>query len=73
MQKMREEYDFSDSVKKPYTKRLRKPVTIRLGLDVIQYFKEMSQETDIPYQTLINLYLKDCVQSQRKVSVDWTI
>jgi hypothetical protein len=53
---MREEYDFSDSIRNPYAKRLRRPVTIRLGLGVIEYFKEMSQETDIPYQTLINLY-----------------
>jgi len=68
---MREEYDFSDSVKNPYIKHLRKPVTIRLELDVIEYFKELSQETGIPYQTLINLYLKDCVQSQRKVSLNW--
>lgn len=68
---MREEYDFSDSIKNPYTKRLRKPVTIRLELDVIEYFKDLSQETGIPYQTLINLYLKDCVESQRKVSLNW--
>ncbi len=50
---------------------MRKPVTIRLELDVIEYFKDLSQETGIPYQTLINLYLKDCVESQRKVSLNW--
>ncbi len=68
---MREEYDFSDSIKNPYTKYLRKSVTIRLGVDVIEYFKALSQETDIPYQTLINLYLKDCVQTERKLNVEW--
>ena len=68
---MREEYDFSDSIKNPYTKYLRKSVTIRLGVDVIEYFKELSKETDIPYQTLINLYLKDCVQSGRKLNIEW--
>jgi predicted DNA binding CopG/RHH family protein len=69
---MREEYDFSESIKNPYTKNLRKPVTIRLGSDVIEYFKEMSEETGLPYQTLINLYLKDCVYSRRKLSLHWS-
>lgn len=68
---MREEYDFSNSIKNPYAKHLRKPVTIRLGTDVIEYFKEMSEEIGVPYQTLINLYLKDCVASQRKVAIQW--
>ena len=68
---MRDEYDFSNSIKNPYAKHLRKPVTIRLGTDVIEYFKEMSEEMGIPYQTLINLYLKDCVASQRKVTIQW--
>lgn len=68
---MREEYDFSQSVKNPYAKQLRKPVTIDLGVEVIEYFEEIAEDTDIPYQTLINLYLKDCVQSQRKLSFTW--
>jgi len=65
---MREEYDFSQSVKNPYVEHLKKPVTIHLELDVIEYFEEMSKDTDIPYQTLIHLYLKDCVQSHRKLT-----
>ena len=69
---MREEYDFSQSVKNPYAEHLRKPITIHLGLEVIEYFEEMSKETDIPYQTLINLYLKDCVQMHRKLSFTWS-
>lgn len=68
---MREEYDFSDSIPNPYAKHMRKPVTIRLGVEVVNYFKEMSDETGIPYQTLINLYLKDCVQAKRKLSLEW--
>ncbi len=60
---MREEYDFSQSVPNPYAKKLKKQVTIRLEGDVVDYFKELSEETEIPYQTLINLYLKDCVKS----------
>ncbi len=68
---MRKEYDFSKSVKNPYAKHLRKPVTIRLGTDVIEYFKAMSGETGIPYQNLINLYLRDCAGAHRKLSLKW--
>ncbi len=68
---MREEYDFSKSTKNPYAKRLRKPVTIRLGVDIIDYFKDISEETGIPYQTLINLYLRDCARSNRKLDLRW--
>lgn len=58
---MRKEYDFSKMKgrKNPYVKRLKKQVTIRMGVDIIEYFKKMSQETGIPYQNLINLYLKN--------------
>jgi len=68
---MREEYDFSQSVPNPYAKKLKKQVTIRLEEDVVDYFKELSKETEIPYQALINLYLKDCLRSQRKLSLEW--
>ena len=68
---MKKEYDFSKSVKNPYAKHLRKPVTIRLGTDVIEYFKAMSGETGIPYQNLINLYLRDCVGAHRKLALKW--
>lgn len=70
---MRKEYDFSKMKgrKNPYAKRLKKQVTIRLGVDIIDYFKRMSEETGIPYQNLINLYLRDCVQSGRKISIKW--
>jgi uncharacterized protein (DUF4415 family) len=68
---MRDEYDFSESVRNPYVKNLKKQITIRLEEDVIEYFKSLAEETDIPYQTLINLYLQDCAKSKRKPSLDW--
>ena len=64
---MRKDYDFSKSVKNPYAKHLKKQVTLRLGVDVIDYFKALSDETGIPYQNLINLYLRDCVHSKKKL------
>ena len=64
---MRKEYDFSKSVKNPYAKHFKKQVTLRLGPDVIAYFKDLADETDIPYQSLINLYLRDCVQTKKKL------
>ena len=70
---MRNEYDF-ESMKgrrNPYARRPKKQVTIRLGEDVVVYFKRMAEETGIPYQTLINLYLRDCVAKRRKVSLTW--
>jgi uncharacterized protein (DUF4415 family) len=71
---MREEYDFTQMKgrKNPYAKRPKKQVTIRLGEDVIDYFKGLAEETGIPYQNLINLYLRDCVRQGRKLSLDWT-
>jgi predicted DNA binding CopG/RHH family protein len=68
---MKKEYDFSQSVKNPYVKKLKKQVTIRLEEEIIDYFKELAEEIGIPYQSLINLYLQDCVRSRRKLSLDW--
>ena len=68
---MKEEYNFSQSTKNPYIKKLKKQVTIRLEEDVISYFKTLSEDTGIPYQTLINLYLQDCAKMQRKPSLEW--
>ena len=70
---MRKEYDFSKMKgrKNLYAKRLKKQVTIRMGIDIIEYFKLMAEDTGIPYQNLINLYLRDCVQSGRKISIKW--
>lgn len=68
---MRKEYDFSKSEKNPYAKKLKKQITIRLDEDAISYFKVLSQKTGITYQNLINLYLKDCAVSHRKLSFKW--
>ena len=70
---MKKEYDFSKMKgrKNPYAKRLKKQVTIRLGVDIIEYFKAMSDETSIPYQKLINLYLRDCAESHRSLQMKW--
>ena len=69
---MRDEYDFSDSMPNPYAKQLKKQVTIRLGVDVITYFKGLSAETGLPYQSLINLYLQDCARQERKLKMVWS-
>ena len=55
----------------PYVKRLKKQLTIRMGVDIIDYFKAMASQTGIPYQNLINLYLRECVLSQRKLRMKW--
>ena len=68
---MRKEYDFSKSVKNPYAKHLKKQVTLRLGSDVIEYFKGLAEETGVPYQNLINLYLRDCATSHKKLKLNW--
>ena len=70
---MKKEYDFSKikGRKNPYAKRLKKQITIRVGVDVLDYFKELAEETGIPYQNLINLYLRDCVVSKKRPSLKW--
>jgi len=71
---MRKEYDFTKMKgrKNPYAQKLKKQITIRIGVDVLAYFKELAQDTGIPYQNLINLYLRDCVVSGKKPSFKWT-
>jgi uncharacterized protein (DUF4415 family) len=70
---MRKEYDLSKMKHRPnpYAKRLKRQVTIRMGVDVIDYFKELAKNSGIPYQNLINLYLSDCVYSRRTVQLKW--
>jgi uncharacterized protein (DUF4415 family) len=71
---MREHYDFSKMKgrKNPYIKLLKQPVTMRLDRDTVSYFKEMSENSGIPYQSLINLYLRDCAINKRKLNLTWT-
>jgi len=70
---MRNEYDFPTMKgrKDPCAKRLEKQVTLRLGVDVIEYFKALAEETGIPRQNLINLYLRECAQTGKKPTLSW--
>ena len=71
--KVKKEYDFSKmkSRKNPYARKLKRQVTIRMAEDVIEYFKSLGEETGIPYQTLINLYLWDCMENERRPDLSW--
>ncbi|MCI5207598.1 MAG: antitoxin [Candidatus Electrothrix sp. ATG2] len=70
---MREHYDFSKmkGEKNPYTKQLKQPVTMRLDKATVTYFKSLAAELDMPYQSLINLYLRDCAVNHRKLQLKW--
>jgi uncharacterized protein (DUF4415 family) len=68
---MKKRYDFSKSVRNPYLSKPKKQLTIRLDADTIDYFRALAEKNGIPYQNLINLYLRDCVQSDRKLSMKW--
>ena len=68
---MRKEYDFFKAKKNPYAKQLKKQITIRLDEDSIGYFKSISEGVGIPYQSLINLYLRDCSATQRSLNLSW--
>ena len=63
---MRKNYDFSNAVRNPYAKRLKKQLTIRLDTQTIDYFQGLSRELSLPYQTLMNMYLRDCAATQRR-------
>ncbi len=71
---MRNEYDFENMTgrKNPHAKQLKKQITIRLDTGVIDYFKELAGKEGVPYQNLINLYLKDCMKSGRKLEMKWS-
>lgn len=68
---MEKEYDFSKGRKNPYSKLLKKQITINISEEVLDYFKKLSEETSIPYQTLINFYLLDCVKNKKSIDVSW--
>lgn len=69
---MRDRYDFSNSKPNPYAKRMKKQVTIRLDENTIEYFKRLAEDKGIPYQSLINLYLRDCAATQRDLKLEWS-
>jgi predicted DNA binding CopG/RHH family protein len=68
---MRDHYDFSKARRNPYAKRLKKQITIRLETPTLEYFKELAKDTGIPYQTLMNLFLRDCAVTKKKPSLRW--
>jgi predicted DNA binding CopG/RHH family protein len=68
---MRKEYDFSKAKRNPYAKRLKQSVTMRLDKATLDYFKGLAAELDVPYQTLINLYLRDCAVTGRRPGMHW--
>ena len=70
---MKKEHNFSEMKgrKNPYAKGLKKQVTLRLGIDVIDYFKNLAAETGIPYQDLIDLTLRQCAQTGKKPTLSW--
>ena len=69
---MRREYDFSKGRRNPYAKRLKRQVRIRLDRTTIAYFKDLAADAGIPYETLINLYLRDCASARRRLAMNWT-
>ena len=69
---MRKESDFSKSRKNPYAKHLKRQITIRLDTAAVDYFKEMAAELGMPYQNLINLFLRDCATRKRRPRIEWT-
>jgi predicted DNA binding CopG/RHH family protein len=68
---MRKEYDFSKARRNPYARILKKQITIRLEEPTIDYFRQMAEELGMPYQSLINLYLRDCADKARKLNIKW--
>ena len=68
---MEKEYDFSNARKNPYAKRLKKQITINIDGDTIEYFKRLAGRYNIPYQTLINLYLVDCADHKKELDISW--
>ena len=68
---MRKEYDFTKARPNPYARRLKKPITLRLDEQTIAYFKRLAQQMELPYQSLINLYLRDCAATGRRLRLAW--
>ena len=68
---MKKHYDFSKSVKNPYTRKLKKQITIRLDSETVEYFKALAGNSGIPYQNLINLYLRECAAEKKRLKLGW--
>lgn len=68
---MRKHYDFSNAHRNPYAKRLKKSVTIRLDETTLKHFKDLGERVGMPYQTLINMYLRDCAENKKELRLQW--
>ena len=68
---MKKQYNFEKGQKNPYSEQLKKKVTLNLSEEVLNYFKLLSEETSVPYQTLINFYLLDCVKNKKKMNISF--
>ena len=68
---MKKHYDFSKGKRNPYSRRLKKQITIRLDEETLEYFKRLAEEAEIPYQTLINHFLRDCARGKKRLSIKW--
>ncbi|MBZ0167878.1 hypothetical protein MELA_01667 [Candidatus Methylomirabilis lanthanidiphila] len=68
---MRKSYDFSKATRNPYAKRVKRQLTIRVDDATIEYFRALAEEVSLPYQTLINMYLRDCAASKRRLAMKW--
>ena len=68
---MKKQYDFSESVENPYVRKPKRQITIRLDEDTIGYFQGLSEASGIPYQSLINLYLRDCAAGNKRLHMNW--
>ena len=68
---MKKEYDFSKSMRNPYTKKLKKQISIRIENETVEYFKKLASEIDIPYQNLMNMYLRECAEKNKKPNIHW--
>lgn len=69
---MRPEYDFSKGKLNPYSRGLKRQITIRIDADTVTYFKSLSAEVGLPYQSLLNLFLRDCARTRRKPRLSWS-
>ena len=68
---MRKQYDFAHAQPNPYARRIKKQITLRLDEDILTYFRALADEAGLPYQTLINLYLRDCTETRKKLEMTW--
>ena len=70
---MKPEYDFTKSRPNPYARKLKRQISLRIDEDAIAYFKAMSVDSDIPYQNLINLFLRDCARTGKRLDLSWRV